>query len=352
MADKSVRGRFVWHELMTPDTAGAHAFYSKVLGWKTQPFEHDPAYQMFAASSGPLGGSVATPAGAPNWLPYIGTPDIDATVQQTRSLGGRVTTEPASIPTGGRYAVLKDPQGAAFGVYQSTQDPGRESPPKRGEFSWHELATTDHRAAIDFYSQLFGWETMQEHDMGPMGVYRIFGSNGVRRGGMMNKPPEMQGGPSWLGYVRVRSVDDAVRKVKSARGTLISGPMEVPGGDWIAQFLDPHGAMFAVHAVAADVKAAAGGAQGAAPASGAAAEPAPARESAAAKKAASPASKAAKKKAAPKKKKKAAKKKRAAAKSAKRPARKAGKKKAGRRKVAKRRSGGKKKAARKSRRKK
>jgi predicted enzyme related to lactoylglutathione lyase len=352
MAEKSVRGRFVWHELMTPDTAGAHAFYSKVLGWKTQPFEHDPSYSMFAASSGPLGGSVATPSGAPHWLPYVGTPDIDATVQQARGLGGSVTTDVTSIPNGGRYAVLKDPQGAAFGVYQSTQDAVKETAPKRGEFSWHELATTDHKAAFDFYSQLFGWETQQEHDMGPMGVYRIFGSNGVMRGGMMNKPPEMQGGPTWLGYVRVKSVDDAVKKVKSARGTLINGPMEVPGGDWIAQFLDPHGAMFAVHALAADVKAASGSATAASSASAPAAQAAaaPAAEPAAPKKAASPAKKATKKKAAPTKK-KAAKKKRSAAKAAKRPARKAGKKKAGR-KVAKKRAGGKKKAASKSRRKK
>ena len=62
MADNTVRGRFVWHELMTPDTSGAHAFYSKVVGWKTQPFEHDPSYQMFAAGSGPIGGSVAQAA--------------------------------------------------------------------------------------------------------------------------------------------------------------------------------------------------------------------------------------------------------------------------------------------------
>ena len=90
--------------------------------------------------------------------------------------------------------------------------------------------------------------------MGPMGVYLIFGRNGKQLGGMFNKPAEMPGGPAWLGYVRVKDVNQTVNKVKSARGTLINGPMEVPGGDWIAQFVDPYGAMFAVHAVAADMK--------------------------------------------------------------------------------------------------
>ena len=87
-----------------------------------------------------------------------------------------------------------------------------------------------------------------------MGKYVLFGSNGVQRGGMFNKPAEMPGGPAWLGYVRVKDVNDAVKKAKGARGTLVNGPMEVPGGDWIAQFVDPYGAMFAVHTLAADLK--------------------------------------------------------------------------------------------------
>jgi predicted enzyme related to lactoylglutathione lyase len=248
MADNTVRGRFVWHELMTPDTSGAHAFYSKVLGWKTQAFENDPSYQMFAAGSGPLGGSVAQASGTPHWLHYVGTPDIEATVQAAKSRGGSVTKEVTSIPGGaGKYAVLADPQGAAIAVYQSSADAGKESPAKRGEFSWHELATSDWRAAIDFYSAVFGWEKMAEHDMGPeMGKYVLFGSNGVQRGGMFNKPAEMPGGPGWLGYVRVKDVNDAVKRAKGARGTLINGPMEVPGGDWIVQGIDPQGAMFSL----------------------------------------------------------------------------------------------------------
>jgi predicted enzyme related to lactoylglutathione lyase len=348
MADNTVRGRFVWHELMTPDPSGAHAFYSKVVGWKTQAWEHDPSYQMFVGASGPLGGTVAQTSGAPSWLHYIGTPDIEATVQAVKSRGGGVTKEITSMPNGGRYAVLTDPQGAAFAVYSSPDPSSKESAPKRGEFSWHELATSDWRGAIDFYSAVFGWENQGEHDMGAMGKYVLFGSNGVMRGGIFNKPADMPGGPAWLGYVRVRDVNDAVKKAKGARGTLVNGPMEVPGGDWIAQFVDPYGAMFAVHTLAADVKAAKPAAAASASASAAEAAPAAApAKPAAAKKA--PAKKAAAKKAPARKKtaKKAGKKKAAAAKRAK-TARKSAKKKAGR-KTAQKRSGGRKKAAGKAR---
>jgi len=253
MTDKTVRGRFVWHELMTPDTSAAHSFYSKTLGWKSQPSEQVPEYSMFVASSGPLGGSVALPAGAPHWLTYIGTPDIDATVAQARELGAKVVKEVEEIPGMGKYAVLNDPQGAQFAVYTSSADPGRDKPAKRGEFSWHELMTTDAKAALDFYSELFGWEKRNAHDMGPMGFYYLFGRNGQELGGMFDKPANVPGGPAWLGYVRVKDVNQTVKKVKSAGGTLTNGPMEVPGGDWIAQFVDPHGAAFAVHTVKADV---------------------------------------------------------------------------------------------------
>jgi predicted enzyme related to lactoylglutathione lyase len=253
MTDKTVRGRFVWHELMTPDTSAAHSFYSKTLGWKSQASDDVPDYSMFVASGGPLGGSVALPAGAPHWLTYIGTPDIEATVAQAQDLGAKVIKEVEEIPGMGKYAVLNDPQGAQFAVYSSSADPGRDKPAKRGEFSWHELMSTDAKAALDFYAELFGWEKRNAHDMGPMGFYYLFGRNGQEIGGMFDKPANVPGGPAWLGYVRVKDVNQTVKKIKSAGGTLTNGPMEVPGGDWIAQFVDPHGAAFAVHTVKADV---------------------------------------------------------------------------------------------------
>ena len=254
MADKTARGRFVWHELIARDTAKAHEFYGKVVGWKSQPFEADPSYQMFAASTGPLGGSVADQEQPPHWLPYIGTTDIDATVRQAVELGATLVQDVAPIANGGRWARLNDPQGAAFAVHQSPVRPPREKPPKRGEFSWHELMTSDYKAAFEFYSAMFGWEIAGEADMGPeLGVYFMFGRNGMPLGGMFNTMPGMPGGPNWTGYIRVKDINKAVKKAKAAGATLINGPMEVPGGDWIAQFVDPQGASFAVHVLKADL---------------------------------------------------------------------------------------------------
>ena len=85
-------------------------------------------------------------------------------------------------------------------------------------------------------------------DMGEAGVYQMFGRNGVVLGGMFNSSPAMPAPPGWLHYVLVDNVDRAVGAVASGGGQVLNGPMEVPGGDWIAQCMDPQGAMFAVHA--------------------------------------------------------------------------------------------------------
>ena len=325
MADHSVRGRFVWHELATPDAPGAVAFYAKVLGWKKVPWEQDPTYSMFAAASAPLGGVGVSADGTARWTPFIGTPDIDATVRQATSLGAVVKTPVTVIPEAGKYAVLTDPQGATFGVHWSGAAPAPEKTPERGEFGWHELAALDYRAAFDFYGALFGWDKMAEHDMGPMGIYLIFGRNGAQLGGMFNKGGAgLPGGAYWLGYVRVRDAQATVDTLKAEGGRVASGPMQVPGGDWVAQCFDPAGALFAVHASVADVEAG---------------KPASAAKKKVAKKPS--AKKAASKKKAAKKKKAKAKKK-AKKKAVKK---KGSKKKAAKKKVAKKKTAAKKKAS-------
>ena len=120
-------------------------------------------------------------------------------------------------------------------------------PEIRGQFVWHELATADHAAAFSFYNAVVRWEDAGTHDMGPIGLYRMFGRNGHTLGGMFNKPAEMPAPSHWLDYVRVANITASVDAVKAHGGQVLHGPAEVPGGDWIAQCLDPQGAAFALH---------------------------------------------------------------------------------------------------------
>ncbi len=252
----TLRGRFVWHDLMTTDTQDATRFYPQITGWSLMP--DDPSYQMWAYEGKPLGGLMDLPDEAksmgakPNWLPYVGTPSAEATVSQATALGGNVLKDVTSIPTVGRFAVLADPQGAVFAIFMpDDEQPGTDDPPGLGAFSWHELATTDLDAAFRFYQALFGWQKTESMDMGPGGTYLMYGWPGTTLGGIYNKPPEMPAPPHWLCYVTVPSADRGAEQVRALGGTVAVGPMEVPGGDRIAQCLDPQGAAFALHSTAA-----------------------------------------------------------------------------------------------------
>jgi uncharacterized protein len=251
-----VRGRFLWYELMATDVAAAKEFYTKALAWGTMPFEGGPIPYTLWTNGSPdamVGGLMELPAearqgGAPShWLSYVGTPDVDGTVDRAKTLGGQVMMGPQDIPNVGRIAVLTDPQGAAFGVYKPASEPPAESDPAVGEVSWRELATTDQKGGFSFYQNLFGWENQQEMDMGPIGTYLMYGRTGRMYGGVYNKPADMPAPSHWLVYFLVPDVNEAVPRIKELGATLLNGPMEVPGGDLIAQFMDPQGAAFAIH---------------------------------------------------------------------------------------------------------
>jgi uncharacterized protein len=342
MSNAEILGRFVWHELMTTDTTAAASFYAKVLPWRTAP-SNMPGYTIWMAGQTQVGGLMALPSDAastpPHWMVYIGTPNVDATTEKAQGLGARVCKSPTDIPNVGRFAVLADPQGATFAVFTPGGGPPPGAPPAQGAFSWHELGTTDVAAAVRFYGELFGWSKGPAHDMGAMGVYQIIEHGGQMAGGICNvQGPSTP--PSWLSYVHVADANRAVAAAKSGGGRLLHGPMEVPGGSWIALFMDPQGGAFAVQEAPRPVSQPKPAAQ--AKAAPAASAPKPAAPAAAKPAAAKPAAaKPAAAKAAPAPKKKAAKKK---------PARKAARKKVAKKKAPRKapRKSAKKKSARRA----
>jgi len=289
MADKLL-GSFVWCELLTTDTAAAESFYKKVVGWTAKPFGPDGSYTVLNNSSGSgVGGVMKLPDQAkqmgapPHWMMYIGTPDVDGMTMRIAQLGGRVHKLPEDIPTVGRFAVVQDPFGASFAIFTPKPAPGSPAPKKGpiGDFSWFELYTPNPEGAWKFYQALFGWEKTSAMDMGEMGVYQMFGRGGnIPNGGIMKPPP---GAPAaWMPYAMVKDAKAAAATATANGGKIVNGPMEVPGGDWIAQGMDPQGAMFAVHSLKPAAKAAA---------------PTPAKKAAPAKKAKKASKKAAAKKA-------------------------------------------------------
>ena len=253
MPDTSFAGRMLWYELLTTDMKAAEQFYSNVVGWTVAPFEGSPQpYDMWMRDgSVPVGGVMTIPDGMnfpPFWMMYVGVRKLEDAVSQIEKLGGSALSEVIDVPGVGRMRAMNDPQGATFSVYEPASPPDNpEAEPQLGDVSWHELYATDAEAALKFYTTLFGWRPTTSMDMGEMGKYHMFGRS-IELGGMMNKMPQMaQVPPHWGLYFRVPDVHAAAERVKAGGGQVLNGPMEVPGGDWIVNCMDPQGAAFSLH---------------------------------------------------------------------------------------------------------
>jgi predicted enzyme related to lactoylglutathione lyase len=112
-------GVFVWDELGTTDVDGAQRFYETVFGWTTADMGPDyGGYRVFNRGETGIAGVMALPDGSatPGWQPYVAVDDPDATTAKAVELGGSVLAEPMDVPNVGRVAVLRDPQGATFGI--------------------------------------------------------------------------------------------------------------------------------------------------------------------------------------------------------------------------------------------
>ncbi|MDQ2801380.1 MAG: serine hydrolase, partial [Pseudomonadota bacterium] len=208
-------------------------------------------YTVLSAGETPVGGLMELPqrardAGArPGWIGYVAVDDVDAVALRVRDAGGAIHRAAEDIPGIGRFAIVDDPQGATFTLFKAL-DAG-ETPPAAGatpgHVGWHDLQAADWEAAFAFYADLFGWTKAEAIDMGPMGIYQLFATGGAPVGGMMTKTDAMPA-PGWTYYFNVDDTDTAVIRVKDAGGQVLNGPQQVPGGQWVAQCLDPQGAVF------------------------------------------------------------------------------------------------------------
>ncbi len=249
---------FIWYELMTDDLDQAIEFYSKVVGWEVRDSGMPGMrYLLFGKDGKDVGGmmsSLAMSGSKPTkWLGHVATSDVDAETAAVQADGGKAFRPPQDIPGVGRFSVVADPQGVEYLLFQPnpTEAPARLRPTEPGAVGWHELLATDWEKAWNFYSGHYGWTKDMAVDMGAMGTYQTFTMGPDSGGGMMTFPPDPAGkllGPAWLFYFTVEDIQAAAGRVTASGGTLINGPMQVPGGSWILQGVDSQGGSFALTA--------------------------------------------------------------------------------------------------------
>jgi predicted enzyme related to lactoylglutathione lyase len=245
-------GTFCWCEVGVGNVAAAKQFYGGLFGWNVcdVPAGEGATYGMIQLGGRDVGGMYAltremTGQGVPpHWLAYVKVRNVEETAAKVEGLGGRVVMGPCDVMTAGRMAVIQDPTGGAFALWEAREHAGAAAMGETGTPCWFELISTDKTEAGAFYAALLDWKL--ESFLGAMD-YTLFKSGEMSVGGLMQRTEEMGPVPShWMIYFAVADCDASMRRAEELGGRLVAGPMDVPTIGRFAILADPDGAMFAV----------------------------------------------------------------------------------------------------------
>lgn len=249
MSPAPAAGTPCWFDLSTPDLDGATAFYGAILGWTVTDQGPDFGHYRMCDRDGASVAGMAPQqdaAAPPAWMVYLATPDADGAVARATAAGAGLLVPAMDVGPFGRMAVLSDPTGATFGLWQAGSHPGTAAMGAPGLPSWFEVNTPDAIAARDFYAGVFGLST---HKMPGMDYHTLHvpGAEGAETAasyGVLQMNEAWQGMPAhWMVYFAVADVDAAGAQVGALGGQLRHGPFDTPYGR-IAVCTDPQGAAF------------------------------------------------------------------------------------------------------------
>jgi predicted enzyme related to lactoylglutathione lyase len=237
-------------------------FYGSVFGWQfigpgEMPGEPSGSYLVARMRGCDVAGVGSMPAsasaGPPAWVTHVRVESADAAVQRALDAGGRVIAEPFDAHPAGRMAVLSDPAGAVFCVWEPMAREGAQRVNEPGAWSMSILNTPDPEGASRFYGAVFGWET-ESFGAGNGGVtlWRLPGYVGGEPGQpvprdvvgvMAAQSSRGSSEPRWSVDFWVADLDAAADASRVCGGSVLAAPRDVPGFRQ-AVIADPQGAVF------------------------------------------------------------------------------------------------------------
>lgn len=244
-------GMFCWVELAAKDGPAAKKFYTSLFDWGVNDIPSEAGPYSMLEKKGKEAGALyqlgpQQKGVPPHWNSYIAVESADDTAARAKKLGGTVVLEPFDVMEHGRMAIIQDPAGATFSIWQPKDHIGAQVVNEPGSFCWNELYTTDPKKVGDFYSDLFGW-TRQTMPMPTGAEYTIFKKGDAQAAGMMKIPKEMGPvPPHWLVYFAVDDSDRTAEKARKMGGEVMVPPTDIPNIGRFAILNDPQGANFAV----------------------------------------------------------------------------------------------------------
>ncbi|HMG41606.1 MAG TPA: VOC family protein [Acidimicrobiales bacterium] len=248
-----------WVDVMCHDTAKAATFYRGLFGWEAVsqgPTEVTGGYAIFQLDGHDVAG--IGPGEQPGWTTYITVADVEKTAALAAEHGAKVLTEPRTVPSpltltdAGRMALLADPEGAVFGVWQPADHTGADVTGEPGSLRWSELGVRDVEQAKAFYGALFGWEGETHPFADDTSTYTEFSlpGNDTKVAGMvqMNEQWPEEIPAHWMVYIAVADADAAAAQVVELGGTVSVEPFDLPNVGRIAVVNDVDGSVFSVMA--------------------------------------------------------------------------------------------------------
>lgn len=246
--NRPLPGAPTWIDLSTSDSDRAQEFYGAVFGWTFDSPGPDYGGYINAYKDGKLVAGLMqndpqwnSPDG---WTTYFHTEDIKATQAKVTTAGGTSCMEAMEVPDKGWMAMLTDPAGAVFGLWQPTGHLGFEVVDEAGAPVWHQLTTRDYSAALGFYRDVLGWQTQTESDT-PEFRYANAIFDGSPLLGVMDGAAFLPENipSSWVFFLGAEDVDKTVELISENGGSVIRPAEGTPYGR-LAAVADPTGAGF------------------------------------------------------------------------------------------------------------
>lgn len=236
-----------WADLASPDPDESASFYGELLGVETTEADEEMGgYRMFLQRDRQVAGLMQTQENQPpSWTTYINVSDADEVTDKVKDAGGDVMVEPMDIRQYGRLAVYSDPTGAVFGIWQPGENKGAGIVSEPGSVAWHQVNTRDPEKALEFYSEVFGWDS-DKVDTGGADYWQLT-KDDTNVGGLFKMGDDFPDDvpAHWIVYFAVEDADAATEKAREKGASVRAEPFDNEAGRF-AVLQDPHGAAFAL----------------------------------------------------------------------------------------------------------
>ncbi|NBM20023.1 VOC family protein [Streptomyces sp. GC420] len=238
-----------WVSLIVHGLTATEEFYQALFGWEFEPGPH----QLGPYSRGLIDGKEVAGIGqmpperhlAVAWTPYLATDDADETAETIRCCGGTVAVGPLDAGEAGRLAIVSDPAGATFGIWQAKGKTGTAVRGLHGTPVWNELVTQETSTIAKFYTAVFGYRTeaVVSADFDYVTLH-VDGEPVAALHGVGNSLPRDRGA-HWMTYFEVSDTDEALRRLVELGGHVVQ-PARDGGIGRMATVADPEGAVFTI----------------------------------------------------------------------------------------------------------